>query len=71
LVYSTTHFEDIDTDQEDHIYDSDRYVLMEHPITPTIRRDTSNDRLVEQLDIKNKDTTPVYKPQQQIMYIKE
>jgi len=71
LVYSTTHFEDIDTEQEDHLYDAIRYVLMEHPLTPTIRRDTSNDKLVEQLDIKNKDTTPVYKPQQQIMYIKE
>ena len=26
--------EDIDTRQEDHIYDECRYVLMEHPIAP-------------------------------------
>jgi hypothetical protein len=34
LVYSETHPEDIDTTQEDHIYDECRYVLMEHPINP-------------------------------------
>lgn len=32
LVYSQKHVEDIDTDQEDHIYDECRYVLMERPI---------------------------------------
>ena len=34
LVYSETDVEDIDTKQEDHIYDECRYVLMEHPINP-------------------------------------
>lgn len=34
LVYDERKVEDIDTTQEDHIYDECRYVLMEHPITP-------------------------------------
>lgn len=34
LVYDLKHVEDIDTAQEDHIYDECRYVLMEHPIAP-------------------------------------
>ena len=34
LVYDEKHVEDIDTDQEDHIYDECRYVLMENPISP-------------------------------------
>ena len=34
LVYSETNVEDIDTTQEDHIYDECRYLLMEHPINP-------------------------------------
>ena len=34
LVYDEKHVEDIDTDQEDHIYDECRYVLMENPIAP-------------------------------------
>ena len=34
LVYDTVNVEDIDTKQEDHIYDECRYVLMENPITP-------------------------------------
>lgn len=34
LVYDERHVEDIDTTQEDHIYDECRYVLMEHPISP-------------------------------------
>ena len=34
LVYDETNVEDIDTEQEDHIYDECRYVLMENPITP-------------------------------------
>lgn len=36
LVYDDTHVEDINTDQEDHIYDECRYVLMEHPIAPRL-----------------------------------
>jgi hypothetical protein len=34
LTYSQTHPEDIDTEQEDHIYDECRYVMMDRPITP-------------------------------------
>ena len=34
LVYSETNVEDINTKQEDHIYDECRYVLMENPVTP-------------------------------------
>ncbi len=34
LTYSETIPEDIDTTEEDHIYDECRYVLMEHPIAP-------------------------------------
>lgn len=34
LVYDDKHVEDINTDQEDHIYDECRYVLMENPISP-------------------------------------
>lgn len=34
LVYDDVKVEDIDTDQEDHIYDECRYVLMEHPLNP-------------------------------------
>ncbi len=34
LVYDEKNVEDIDTDQEDHIYDECRYVLMENPISP-------------------------------------
>lgn len=34
LVYSERDVEDIDTTQEDHIYDECRYVLMSHPVNP-------------------------------------
>lgn len=34
LVYDEKKVEDIDTTQEDHIYDECRYVLMEHPLNP-------------------------------------
>lgn len=33
LVYDESNVEDIDTTQEDHIYDECRYVLMENPIS--------------------------------------
>ena len=38
LVYDETHVEDIDTTQEDHIYDECRYVLMANPIAPLTER---------------------------------
>lgn len=34
LCYSTTDVEDVDTGQEDHIYDELRYILSEYPISP-------------------------------------
>lgn len=34
LVYDESNVEDINSDQEDHIYDECRYVLMESPISP-------------------------------------
>ena len=34
FVYDESNVEDIDTTQEDHIYDECRYVLMENPISP-------------------------------------
>jgi hypothetical protein len=34
LVYDEIDVEDVDTDGEDHIYDSLRYVCMENPIAP-------------------------------------
>lgn len=34
LVYDEKRVEDIDTTQEDHIYDECRYVFMENPIAP-------------------------------------
>lgn len=34
LVYDDKHVEDINTDQEDHIYDECRYVMMDKPIAP-------------------------------------
>ena len=37
LVYDERNVEDIDTSQEDHIYDECRYVLMENPISPKKR----------------------------------
>lgn len=40
LVYDESKVEDINTDQEDHIYDMCRYVMMEHPISPRANADT-------------------------------
>lgn len=36
LVYDDRHVEDINTEQEEHIYDETRYLLMERPITPRL-----------------------------------
>lgn len=40
LVYDESKVEDINTDQEDHIYDMCRYVMMEHPLSPRMNEDT-------------------------------
>ena len=36
LVYDDTNVEDVNTKQEDHVYDECRYVLMENPISPRL-----------------------------------
>ena len=38
LVYSETDVEDVDTEQEDHIYDECRYLCMEFPVSRRINR---------------------------------
>ena len=38
LVYSDTDVEDVDTKQEDHIYDELRYICMENPVSPLIKK---------------------------------
>lgn len=48
LVYDEKHVEDIDTTQEDHIYDECRYYLMDHPIAKrenTVRKPPLEDPL--------------------------
>lgn len=50
LVYDEKHVEDIDTDQEDHIYDMARYVLMEHPISPR-KNEQRNKPMDDPLDL--------------------
>lgn len=67
LVYSTTHFEDIDTDQEDHLYDAIRYTMMEHPLTPRQNMLNMDKLLVSQLDVKLKDI-PEAIPHQKLMW---
>ena len=56
LVYSSKKFEDIDTDQEDHIYDECRYVLMEHPIAPRENVLNRSKYLSDALGIKASET---------------
>ena len=67
LVYSSKHFEDIDTDMEDHIYDECRYVLMEHPIAPRQNMLDKRRIISQQLDIKASDTSQL-KPRKLIVY---
>ena len=38
LVYSETQVEDVNTKQEDHIYDELRYICMQNPINPPIKK---------------------------------
>lgn len=48
LVYDTRDVEDVNSRQEDHLYDECRYVLMENPISPrenVLRRETADDPL--------------------------
>lgn len=71
LMYDDHKPEDIDTDGEDHIADSIRYLCMSRPIKP--RMATVPDAYFQSplhiaLDIKKEDLTPrIYKPQVQII----
>jgi hypothetical protein len=58
LVYDETKVEDIDTDQEDHIYDEWRYVMMEHPLNPRRNMDT--------MQIPQEDPLDLYKDSEEI-----
>ncbi|MBD5161434.1 MAG: Terminase-like family protein [Oscillibacter sp.] len=51
LVYSEKDVEDIDTDGEDHIYDELRYVCMENPIAPRLRK-TPPPEMYDPLDLR-------------------
>ena len=58
LVYSESDVEDIDTTQEDHIYDECRYVLMDNPISPrknVLERDHIGDDPLNQRTTSNED----------------
>jgi len=52
LVYDDTKVEDINTEQEDHNYDSTRYIAMEHPMNP-IRRSNVVTRQYDPLSTEN------------------
>ena len=61
LVYDETKVEDIDTDQEDHIYDECRYVMMEHPLNPRRNVLQTPDIRYDPLDrYKEKETDKYY-----------
>ena len=51
LTYDTRMVEDVNSSQEDHIYDECRYVLMENPISPAQNIKTSAPR-EDPLDLK-------------------
>lgn len=53
LVYSETDVEDVDTKQEDHIYDELRYICMEHPINPPKRKNDDKTKGFDPLSIDN------------------
>lgn len=57
LCYSQTHPEDIDTDQEDHVYDEARYMAMSRPIParkPAGTKEVKDDPLNMIADMNNK-----------------
>jgi len=53
LVYDEKHVEDINTEQEDHIYDMCRYVFMEHPIAPR-KNELANPLPDDPLDLRER-----------------
>lgn len=60
LTYDTRMVEDVNSSQEDHIYDECRYVLMENPISPTpnIRQGAPRE---DPLDMKNDGNARFYR----------
>lgn len=59
LVYDETRVEDVNTKQEDHIYDECRYVLMENPIAPR-KNAIKKPREYDPLDLWQEDRTDKY-----------
>ena len=53
LVYSETDTEDVDTKQEDHIYDEFRYVCMENPINPPKKQIDTGKGKFDPLSVEN------------------
>lgn len=51
LIYDEKKVEDVDTSMEDHIYDEWRYVMMENPINPPIKRPIVKDVREDPLDL--------------------
>lgn len=51
LIYDEKKVEDVDTSMEDHIYDEWRYVMMENPINPPIRKKIVKDVREDPLDL--------------------
>ena len=57
LCYSQSHLEDIDTDQEDHVYDESRYMAMSRPIParkPAGTKEVKDDPLNMIADMRKK-----------------
>lgn len=50
LIYDERKVEDIDTTQEDHIYDMTRYVLMMNPVAPLVRTEAKKKNTYNPLD---------------------
>ena len=53
LVYSETDVEDVDTKQEDHIYDELRYVCMANPINPPQKKKSAKEEIFDPLSTDN------------------
>ena len=51
LIYDEKKVEDVDTSQEDHLYDSWRYVMMENCINPPIKKPVVKDVREDPLDL--------------------
>lgn len=51
LCYSPKKPEDVDSDQEDHVYDESRYLCMSRPITPRLPAEKINTNIDDPLDI--------------------